>query len=363
MTRGIAGNEHPIDTCERVVSQTLSTELRRRQEAPTDEVVSRAMVRSPGSSKKKEGLSDFLSSKINGSYYFKDNQEHIFDQALLIWWLTALSIETCKTLGRRRTKTQNKQERTIVACEQPTHDQLTLNHPTDLLFLILTANGLIVEKTLFADVTLQPAESVQLLLSASTDCQDRAETNKSLGFSSVTARRYSGFTVDSQLCYTSCEDPKNNLDSTHVKSPDMRMAVLDIDTLEMTRLEKPNGQHREALAEAHRSNTNPGQYHSRSLVWSSITTMLRLPHMRLLPQTIMATEAAVVLRNVTSNSSKLAVADRYLLLEVDDEEKMHVQNAPHDEGTPMIKTHSLTFFKARARLEKERQRLHAVPQG
>ena len=45
MTRGIAGNEHAMRTCERVVSQTLSTVLRRRQEAFTDEVVSRAMDR------------------------------------------------------------------------------------------------------------------------------------------------------------------------------------------------------------------------------------------------------------------------------------------------------------------------------
>ena len=75
------------------------------------------------------------------------------------------------------------------------------------------------------------------------------------------------------------------------------------------------------------------------------------------------TEPAVVLRNVASYSSKLAVADRYLLLGMNDDEKMRLLIAPHDEGTPIIKTLSLTFTEARARLEKERQRLHAEPQG
>ena len=72
----------------------------------------------------------------------------------------------------------------------------------------------------------------------------------------------------------------------------------------------------------------------------------------------------MVLRNVASYSSKLAVADRYLLLGKNDDEKMRILIAPHDEGTPIIKTLSLTFAEARARLEKERQRLHAAkPQG
>ena len=75
------------------------------------------------------------------------------------------------------------------------------------------------------------------------------------------------------------------------------------------------------------------------------------------------TEPAVVLRNVASYSSKLAVADRYLLLGINDDEKMRLLIVPHDEGTPIIKTLSLTFAEARARLEKERQRLHAEPQG
>ena len=72
---------------------------------------------------------------------------------------------------------------------------------------------------------------------------------------------------------------------------------------------------------------------------------------------------AVVLRNVASYSSKFAVADRYLLLGMNNDEKMRLLIAPHDEGTPIIKTLSLTFAEARARLEKERQRLIAEPQG
>ena len=75
------------------------------------------------------------------------------------------------------------------------------------------------------------------------------------------------------------------------------------------------------------------------------------------------TTPAVLLRNVASYSSKLAVADRYLLLGINDDEKMRLLIAPHDEGTPIIKTLSLTFAEARARLEKERQRLLAEPQG
>ena len=75
------------------------------------------------------------------------------------------------------------------------------------------------------------------------------------------------------------------------------------------------------------------------------------------------TEPAVVLRNVASYSSKLAVADRYLLLGKNDDERMRILIAPRDEGTPIIKTLSLTFAEARARLEKKRQKVHAEPQG
>ena len=75
------------------------------------------------------------------------------------------------------------------------------------------------------------------------------------------------------------------------------------------------------------------------------------------------TEPAVVLRNVASYSSKLTVADRYLLLGKNDDDKMRLLIAPHKEGTPIIKTLSLTFAEARARLEKERQRLRAELQG
>ena len=75
------------------------------------------------------------------------------------------------------------------------------------------------------------------------------------------------------------------------------------------------------------------------------------------------TEPAVLLRNVASYSSKLTVADRYLLLGKNDHEKMRLLIAPRDEGTPIIKTLSLTFAEARARLEEERQRLHAELQS
>ena len=75
-----------------------------------------------------------------------------------------------------------------------------------------------------------------------------------------------------------------------------------------------------------------------------------------------STEPAVMLRNVAAYSSHFAVADRYLLLGANDDEKMRLLIAPHDERAPVIQTLSLTFAEARSRLEKEWQRLHAISQ-
>lgn len=74
------------------------------------------------------------------------------------------------------------------------------------------------------------------------------------------------------------------------------------------------------------------------------------------------TEPAVVLYDVASYSSRFPVADRYLLLGANDDQKMRLLIAPHDERSPVIKTLSLTFAEARARLEKKWQRLHAKSQ-
>lgn len=74
------------------------------------------------------------------------------------------------------------------------------------------------------------------------------------------------------------------------------------------------------------------------------------------------TRPAVVLRDIAAYSSHSAVADRYLLLGANDDEKMRLLIAPTDGRTPVIKTLSLTFAEARARLEKEWQRLHANSQ-
>lgn len=71
---------------------------------------------------------------------------------------------------------------------------------------------------------------------------------------------------------------------------------------------------------------------------------------------------AVLLRNIASYSSQFATADRFLLLGANDDEKMRLLIAPHDEKTPVIKTLSLTFAEARSRLEKEWQRLHVESQ-
>ena len=66
---------------------------------------------------------------------------------------------------------------------------------------------------------------------------------------------------------------------------------------------------------------------------------------------------AVLLRNIAFYSSHFVAADRYLLLGANDDERMRLLIAPHDERTPVIKTLSLTFAEARSRLEEEWQRL------
>ena len=71
---------------------------------------------------------------------------------------------------------------------------------------------------------------------------------------------------------------------------------------------------------------------------------------------------AVILRDIASYSSHLAAADRFLLLGVNDNEKMRMLIAPHDGRTPVIKTLSLTFADARVRLEREWKRLQVEPQ-
>lgn len=75
-----------------------------------------------------------------------------------------------------------------------------------------------------------------------------------------------------------------------------------------------------------------------------------------------STEPAVVLDSVAAYSSHFASADRYLLLGASDDEKMRLLIAPHDERTPVIKTLSLTFAEARARLETKWRKLHGKTQ-
>ena len=74
------------------------------------------------------------------------------------------------------------------------------------------------------------------------------------------------------------------------------------------------------------------------------------------------TEPAVVLHDVATYSSRFAVADRFLLLGANDDQKMRLLIAPHDGRSPVIKTLSLTFAEARARLAEESRRLHAESQ-
>ena len=74
------------------------------------------------------------------------------------------------------------------------------------------------------------------------------------------------------------------------------------------------------------------------------------------------TRPAVFLSNIASYSSHLAAAYRFLLLGENDDERMRMLIAPYDERTPVIKTLSLTFAEARARLEKEWRRLQVESQ-
>ena len=70
----------------------------------------------------------------------------------------------------------------------------------------------------------------------------------------------------------------------------------------------------------------------------------------------------VWLEDITSYSSHLIDAERFLLLGAHDDEKMRMLIVPRDGRTPIIKTLSLTFAEARSRLEKEWQRLHVEAQ-
>ena len=74
------------------------------------------------------------------------------------------------------------------------------------------------------------------------------------------------------------------------------------------------------------------------------------------------TRPAVFLRNIASYPSHYAAADKYLLLGENDDEKMRLLIAPHDDRAPIIKTLSLTFAEARSRLQKEWERLQPKSQ-
>ena len=73
-------------------------------------------------------------------------------------------------------------------------------------------------------------------------------------------------------------------------------------------------------------------------------------------------EPRAVLHDVAAYSSQLTDHELFLLLGTEDDEKMRLLIIPSDGRTPVIKTLSLTFAEARARLEKEWQRLHARSQ-
>ncbi len=73
-------------------------------------------------------------------------------------------------------------------------------------------------------------------------------------------------------------------------------------------------------------------------------------------------EPPVVIDDVAAYSSQLTDSELFLLLGTEVDENMRLLIIPSDGRTPVIKTLSLTFAEARARLEKEWQRLHAKTQ-
>ena len=75
------------------------------------------------------------------------------------------------------------------------------------------------------------------------------------------------------------------------------------------------------------------------------------------------TRPRIQLNNITSCSLNHADANHYLLLGANHDEKMRLLIVPRDDGTPVIKTMSLTFTEARSRLEREWERLQPVSQG
>ena len=74
-------------------------------------------------------------------------------------------------------------------------------------------------------------------------------------------------------------------------------------------------------------------------------------------------EPSVMLRDVAAYSSQLEPAGLFLLLGADDPVKVRLLIAPRDGRTAVIKTLTLSFAEATARLEKEWQRLHAKSPG
>lgn len=74
------------------------------------------------------------------------------------------------------------------------------------------------------------------------------------------------------------------------------------------------------------------------------------------------TRPVVMLDNIASYSSHFVTADRHLLIGANDDERMRLLIAPHDNRAPVIKTLSLTFAEARSRLQKEWERVHETSQ-
>lgn len=200
----------------------------------------------------------------------------------------------------------------------------------------------------------------------------------------------------------------SELETILEKPPSLSLAILDLNSLEMVKVEVPEGQPTEAIAECwqrggflprllfsdcgtfaylegretrkymwyqivHQMSISPvpSRFIDRSLSMdNSLVFFHRLKNASVALELInfdengfwRGTEPAVMLYDVGVYSSRFAAADLYLLLGANDDQKMRLLIAPNDERTPVIKTLSLTFAEARARLEKEWQRLHAKSQ-
>lgn len=239
--------------------------------------------------------------------------------------------------------------------------------------------------------------------------EKRTSVRLELGLPAELVSPYASFHPSLPLIAISYASPTmTELETIEQKPPSLNLAIFDLKRLEMTFLDVAKGQPTKAIAEhwtrcgwlprllfsdsgtfaylearddrehqwhqiVHRMNIKPAPARSICNVLSLESSLIilhdgnnasvALELVKLVDDSLWrGTEPAVVLDSIATFSSHFANADRYLLLGASDDEKMRLLIAPHDERTPVIKTLSLTFAEARARLETKWGKLHGKTQ-